>query len=74
MCAIKLTRLTFAFVWFIAIRIIHGDRDRATSHKATMEFFERINSPEKELKIYEGYEHVMMKASRSSYACSEKHV
>lgn len=44
--------------------MIHGDKDRATSHLATKEFFERIASTDKELKIYEGYEHVMTKVSR----------
>ena len=43
--------------------MIHGDKDRATSHLATKEFFERIASTDKELKIYEGYEHVMTKVS-----------
>ena len=49
----------------LAIRMIHGDKDRATSHLATMAFYERINSPEKEIQIYEGYEHVMTKVSLS---------
>lgn len=44
--------------------MIHGDKDRATSHLATKGFFERIASTDKELKIYEGYEHVMTKVSR----------
>jgi len=30
-----------------------------------MAFYERINSPEKEIQIYEGYEHVMTKVSLS---------
>jgi acylglycerol lipase len=41
--------------------MIHGDKDRATSHLATQEFFDRISSTDKELEIYEGYEHVMTK-------------
>ncbi|KAG7530675.1 hypothetical protein FFLO_04901 [Filobasidium floriforme] len=45
----------------LPIRMIHGDKDRATSHLATKAFYERISSPEKEIKIYEGYEHVMTK-------------
>ncbi|KAJ9102511.1 hypothetical protein QFC21_002911 [Naganishia friedmannii] len=45
----------------LPIRIVHGDHDRATSHLATMSFFDRISSKDKELKIYEGYEHVMCK-------------
>lgn len=44
-----------------AIRIIHGDKDRVTSHLTTMKFFERISSKDKELQIYEGYEHIMNK-------------
>ncbi|KAJ9100231.1 hypothetical protein QFC20_005508 [Naganishia adeliensis] len=45
----------------LPIRIVHGDHDRATSHLATMSFSDRIASKDKELKIYEGYEHVMCK-------------
>lgn len=46
-----------------AIRIIHGNHDRATSHLATEKFWERIPNKDKEIGIYEGYEHVMMKVS-----------
>ena len=53
-----------------AIRMIHGDKDRATSHLATKAFYERISSPEKEIKIYEGYEHVMTKVSRAKFGLS----
>jgi acylglycerol lipase len=53
-----------------AIRMIHGDKDRATSHLATKAFYERISSPEKEIKIYEGYEHVMTKVSRAKFGVS----
>jgi hypothetical protein len=46
-----------------AIRIIHGDHDRVTSHLTTIQFFDRISSKDKELEIYHGYEHVMNKVS-----------
>jgi acylglycerol lipase len=42
-------------------RIIHGDHDRATSHRHSIKFFEAAGSQDKELEIYEGYEHVMTK-------------
>ncbi|GHJ87725.1 hypothetical protein NliqN6_4127 [Naganishia liquefaciens] len=45
----------------LPIRIVHGDHDRATSHLATMAFFDRIASHEKSLEIYADYEHVMCK-------------
>lgn len=47
----------------LPIRIVHGDHDRATNHQATVKFWERIPAKDKEIKIYEGYEHVMMKVS-----------
>lgn len=40
-----------------AIRIVHGDHDRATSHLGTLKLFERLRPKDKQIKIYEGYEH-----------------
>lgn len=41
----------------LAIRLVHGSSDRATSHKATMKLFDVLPNKDKEIKIYEGYEH-----------------
>ena len=38
-----------------------SDLDRVTSHHHSVEFYEAAGSKDKELKIYEGYEHVMLK-------------
>ncbi|KAJ9108735.1 hypothetical protein QFC21_000055 [Naganishia friedmannii] len=43
------------------IRLLHGDSDRTTSHKASMEYMEKVKSADKSIKIYEGYQHVMVK-------------
>ncbi|KAL7424075.1 hypothetical protein Q5752_001660 [Cryptotrichosporon argae] len=45
----------------VPIRIVHGDADRATSHLGTIKLFHRLPAEDKELEIYEGYEHVMVK-------------
>ena len=42
-------------------RIIHGNHDRVTSHQHSVKFHEAAGSQEKELEVYEGYEHVMLK-------------
>ncbi|KAI5454753.1 hypothetical protein NCC49_003638 [Naganishia albida] len=47
------------------ICILHGDADRTTSHKASMTYVDNVASEDKSIKIYEGYQHVMVKASRS---------
>jgi alpha-beta hydrolase superfamily lysophospholipase len=44
-----------------AIRIVHGTADRATDAHATERLFARIGSTDKQLKLYDGYEHVMLK-------------
>ncbi|PWN47624.1 alpha/beta-hydrolase [Violaceomyces palustris] len=45
------------------LAIHHGSNDRATSPKGSEEFFRKVGTAEAEkmLKIWEGYEHVMMK-------------
>lgn len=40
-----------------AIRIIHGDADRVTSHLGTQRLFARLPHTDKEFEIYPGYEH-----------------
>ncbi|WWC61076.1 uncharacterized protein I303_103654 [Kwoniella dejecticola CBS 10117] len=45
----------------IPIRLIHGNKDRATSHLGTLKLFDRLPNADKEIQIYDGYEHVMMK-------------
>lgn len=42
-------------------RIIHGNHDRVTSHHHSIKFHEAAGSQSKELEIYEGCEHVMLK-------------
>jgi alpha-beta hydrolase superfamily lysophospholipase len=37
--------------------LLHGDYDPVTSHHATCEFFERVGSPDKTLRIYPGARH-----------------
>ncbi|UZJ57347.1 hypothetical protein CBS101457_006667 [Exobasidium rhododendri] len=39
----------------------HGKNDRATSYKGTEAFCERISSPVKSFKLWDGYEHIMLK-------------
>jgi acylglycerol lipase len=41
----------------LAIRIIHGSGDRVTSHLGTLKLFDRLPNEDKEIEIYEGYEH-----------------
>ena len=41
----------------IAIRLIHGTSDRATSPHATLKLYERLPNEDKEIELYEGYEH-----------------
>lgn len=40
-----------------AIKIIHGSSDRATSHLGTLKLFGMLPHEDKEIEIYEGYEH-----------------
>jgi alpha-beta hydrolase superfamily lysophospholipase len=47
------TKLTLS----IAIRLVHGSHDRATSHHGTLRLFNRLPNEDKEIEIYEGYEH-----------------
>ncbi|KDN49616.1 alpha/beta-hydrolase [Tilletiaria anomala UBC 951] len=49
----------------VPVAIHHGDRDRATSYRGSVKFFETIGSQEKSLRLWEGYEHVMMKFVQS---------
>ena len=37
--------------------LLHGDDDPITSHHATCEFFERVGSADKTLRIYPGARH-----------------
>ncbi|KAJ9104772.1 hypothetical protein QFC19_003913 [Naganishia cerealis] len=43
------------------IRLLHGDADRTTSHKASMKYMDAVTSADKSIKIYKGYQHVMVK-------------
>lgn len=44
-----------------AIRILHGDADRTTSHKASMTYMDQVTSADKSIKLYEDHQHVMVK-------------
>lgn len=48
---------TAMLVLILAIRIVHGSADRVTSHLATLKLYDRLPNPDKEIEIYEGYEH-----------------
>lgn len=41
----------------VPIRLVHGNKDRATSHKGTLRLFDRLPNEDKEIEIYDGYEH-----------------
>jgi alpha-beta hydrolase superfamily lysophospholipase len=47
-----------------AIKIIHGSSDRATSHLGTLKLFGMLPHEDKEIEIYEGYEHGTYPVSR----------
>ncbi|CAD6582923.1 MAG: alpha-tubulin [Tremellales sp. Tagirdzhanova-0007] len=48
----------------VPIRLIHGSADRVTSHLATLQLYDRLPNDDKEIEIYEGYEHIMVKVGR----------
>ena len=52
---IRMYRLVSALT--TAIRLIHGTSDRATSPHATLKLYERLPNEDKEIELYEGYEH-----------------
>jgi len=60
---IRMSRLGFALM--IAIRLIHGTSDRATSPHATLKLYERLPKEDKEIELYEGYEHGKCSSSKS---------
>jgi len=49
----------------IPIRIVHGDKDKITSHLKSVEWINKAGSPDKSIKIYEGCPHVMYKTART---------
>lgn len=59
-CTSYLTQ-TVATAFNTPFRIIHGNHDRVTSHHYSVKFYEAAGSQDKEVGIYEGYEHVMTK-------------
>lgn len=54
---INLRKLPRRLVAHLAIRLIHGSSDRATSHHGTLRLFDRLPNDDKEIEIYDGYEH-----------------
>ncbi|KAK4685570.1 acylglycerol lipase, partial [Tremellales sp. Uapishka_1] len=48
----------------VPIRLVHGSKDRATSHLGTLKLFDRLPNEDKEIEIYDGYEHIMIKPGR----------
>ncbi|WRT67175.1 uncharacterized protein IL334_004141 [Kwoniella shivajii] len=45
----------------VPIRLVHGNKDRATTHIGTLKLFDRLPNEDKEIEIFDGYEHVMLK-------------
>lgn len=45
----------------VPVSFHHGKNDRATSYLGTQAFCERVSSPTKSCRIWDGYEHIMMK-------------
>ncbi|ORX39914.1 Alpha/Beta hydrolase protein [Kockovaella imperatae] len=43
------------------IRLVHGSSDRVTSPSGTLRLFERLPHQDKQVEIFEGYEHIMLK-------------
>ncbi|KAE8246454.1 hypothetical protein A4X13_0g5779 [Tilletia indica] len=43
------------------VALHHGSKDRATDAQGTKDFFPRLGSEKKTLRIWEGYEHIMQK-------------
>ncbi len=54
----------------LAIRLVHGSSDRATSHLGTMKLFEMLPNDDKQIEIYEGYEHSESDCLYEIYAMS----
>ncbi|WVQ78304.1 hypothetical protein IAT38_000389 [Cryptococcus sp. DSM 104549] len=50
----------------VPIRLVHGNADRATSYGGTLRLFDRLPNADKEIEIYDGYEHVMVKVGRDA--------
>lgn len=57
-CYTMLTLLT-------ALKIAQGKNDRVVDYRAAQRFFARLPHEDKEVEIYDGYEHVMMRVSLS---------
>jgi len=45
----------------VPMKIIHGDRDRVTSHLGSLNFAASAGTDDAECTIYEGLEHIMFK-------------
>lgn len=41
----------------VPIRLVHGNADRATDYHGTEKLFARLPNKDKQIKIYDGYEH-----------------
>jgi acylglycerol lipase len=54
---IDIRAYSLVYALMIAIRLVHGTSDRATSPHATLKLYERLPNEDKEIELYEGYEH-----------------
>lgn len=45
----------------IPVTLHHGKNDRATNYEGTKMFYEAIGSKDKSFRLWDGYEHIMMK-------------
>ena len=45
----------------VPVSLHHGKNDRATNFEGTQMFYDKISSKEKSIRLWDGYEHIMMK-------------
>ncbi|GJJ09920.1 hypothetical protein Clacol_004144 [Clathrus columnatus] len=45
----------------LPFRVVHGTHDRVTSYKGSISLFEKSSSKDKDLLLYDGVEHIMLK-------------
>lgn len=45
----------------VPVSLHHGKNDRATHYEGTQMFYDKISSKEKQIRLWDGYEHIMMK-------------
>lgn len=45
----------------VPVALHHGRNDRATNYRGTQDFFDKISSKDKTFRVWDGYEHIMLK-------------